>query len=143
MEDIDKLIKTSDQLIKDSLLSVEQARQILIKRYGKRSRYLLDADEWADWIDFLKTEVKLIELLPSLREHETLALIEAEYVRLGWSGTQQAVELTRKTKRMALRSLVPQDLKLWLDHLRSLPTAKKKDDRLDRPVVHPNQKKGV
>lgn len=141
--EIKELIKISDQLIKDSLLSVEQARQILIDRYGKRSRYLLNPNEWTDWLNYLRLEVKRIELLPSLREYETLALVEAEYLRLGWTKRDRAVELLRKTKRMALRSLLPQELKLWLKHLRFLPTPNKKDDRLDRPFIHPYQEKGV
>lgn len=141
MDDLEGLIKTSNQLIKDSRLSIEQAKEILIERYGKRSRYLLDVNEWADWLAYLRLEVKRIEIMPSLREYETLALIEAEYIRLGWPITKQAVQLSRQTGRMATRFLPPQELKLWLEYLRSLPT-NKKDDRLDRHV-HPYQEKGV
>jgi hypothetical protein len=145
-EEIKDLIKESDQLIKEIGWSVEEARKALIERHGKRSRYLLDANEWADWLHYLRVEKRHIKLLPSCREYELLALVEAEYIRLGWSDLEQKVQILRYTNRFGERFLSPQDLKIWLEHLRSLPQ-NKNNDRLDRrfcsPVNNHYSKKGV
>lgn len=54
--DIKQLIQESNQLIKDLGWTVEQAKQHLIDYFNKKSRYLLNINEWAEYLDLLRTE---------------------------------------------------------------------------------------
>lgn len=121
-------IKQSNELILRLGWTVEEAKQHLLSHFNKRSRYLLDANEWANYLQELEIEALFIRNLPSHRETELLSLVNSEYNRLDWSEREGCLYLFgwSKGKQMTPKGLTPDELKNYVIHLQSLPANSKK-----------------
>ncbi|WP_013320810.1 hypothetical protein [Gloeothece verrucosa] len=125
--DIGELIKESNQLILELGWTIDQAKTHLEGLFNKRSRYLLDINEWAEYIRQLKRENYYKKHFPSADEKELLALLEKEYKRLGWGSRQKYSHFSNYTNLILFmpQKLQPLQLKAYIEHLQTLPALEK------------------
>lgn len=114
--EIEQLIKESDQLINDLGWTIDQAREHLVERYNKRSRSLLDINEWADYLQALREEKMFQRIFPPHARPDLLALVEQEVKRKGLE------EITHRLWHLTLKCLSPAQLDEIFFYLHAFPS---------------------